>query len=265
MFRRKENILNLLFQLPWWVSLLVASTAYILLKYIIPSIQTENLLLKSLGKIGPDFAPFVALIFLLPAPFSLYEEKRKQKLVDNQKDLQSIRDLSWRDFEHLVGEAYRRQGYMVLENPDPGPDGGIDLRLKKDDNRFLVQCKQWRTMKVGVKVVRELYGVMTAEHATGGIVITSGIFTQEARNFAAGKPIDLVEGNQLTALIDSVRKDSPAKPIEIHEPVVSGRPCPQCDGTLVLREAKRGKNIGQKFWGCSNYPKCRATEPYKDS
>jgi restriction system protein len=263
--RRNESILDILVQLPWWVSVLVAAIAYITLAYIIPLIQTENLVFKSLGKASPGFAPFVALFFLLPAPFSLYEKKRKQKLVDSQKDLQSIRDLSWRDFEHLVGEAYRRQGYTVLENTDAGPDGGIDLRLKKDGNRFLVQCKQWRTMKVGVKVVRELYGVMTAEHATGGIVITSGIFTQEARNFAAGKPIDLVEGNQLAALIDTVRKGSPAKTVEIHEPAVYSRPCPQCDGTLVLREAKRGKNIGQKFWGCSNYPKCRATEPYQNS
>jgi len=264
MSRRKESILDILFVLPWWVSVLLAAIAYITLKYIIPSIPTESILLKSIGKIGPQFAPLAALFFLLPAPFSLYEEKRKKKLVDSQKDLDSIRSLSWRDFEQLVGEAYRRQGYTVLENTDPGPDGGIDLRLKKDGNRFLVQCKQWRPMKVGVQVVRELYGVMAAEHATGGIVITTGIFTQEARNFAAGKPIDLIEGNQLAALIDIVRKDSPAKPIEIHEPAVSERRCPQCGEMMVLREAKRGKNIGQKFWGCSNYPKCRATEPYQD-
>ena len=263
--RRNESILDLLYHLPWWASVIVAAVVYIALKFIAPSIEAESILMKSIGQIGPKFAPFAAIFFLLPAPFSLYREKHKKMLVDKQKDIESIRTLSWRDFEHLVGEAYRRQGYTVLENTDIGPDGGVDLRLKKDGNRFLVQCKQWRTMKVGVKVVRELYGVMTAEHATGGIVITSGIFTQEAKNFAADKPIDLVEGNQLFALIGTVRRGSPAKPVEIHEPAVTSRPCPQCDGTLVLREAKRGKNIGQKFWGCSNYPKCRATEPYQNS
>lgn len=260
--RRNDTILDILFRLPWWASVIVASIAYITLKYIIPSIQSEGILLKSLGKVGPDFAPFVALFFFLPAPFSLYEEKRKKKLVDNQKDIESIRSLSWRDFEHLAGEAYRRQGYTVTENADTGPDGGVDLRLKKDGNRFLVQCKQWRNMKVGVKVVRELYGVMTAERATGGIVITSGIFTQEARNFAAGKPIDLVEGNQLAALIDIVQKNSQVVP-ELIEKKMTTRPCPQCDGTMVLREAKRGNKVGQKFWGCLNFPKCRATEPIR--
>jgi ssDNA-binding Zn-finger/Zn-ribbon topoisomerase 1 len=28
---------------------------------------------------------------------------------------------------------------------------------------------------------------------------------------------------------------------------------------MLLREAKKGTNIGQSFWGCSNFPKCRTT------
>lgn len=33
--------------------------------------------------------------------------------------------------------------------------------------------------------------------------------------------------------------------------------CPRCGGKLVLRTAKKGSNVGNKFYGCSNYPKCR--------
>ena len=33
--------------------------------------------------------------------------------------------------------------------------------------------------------------------------------------------------------------------------------CPQCGSALVLRMAKRGKNAGRQFYGCSAYPKCR--------
>jgi len=33
--------------------------------------------------------------------------------------------------------------------------------------------------------------------------------------------------------------------------------CPKCGGAMVLREAKKGQNIGNKFWGCSSFPKCR--------
>ena len=64
-------------------------------------------------------------------------------------------------------------------------------RLRKNGALHLIQCKQWRSAKVGVRVVRELYGVMSAEQAFSGSVISSGVFTQEAKNFAAGKQIDL--------------------------------------------------------------------------
>ena len=33
--------------------------------------------------------------------------------------------------------------------------------------------------------------------------------------------------------------------------------CPKCGGAMVLREFKKGQNIGNKFWGCSSFPKCR--------
>ena len=33
--------------------------------------------------------------------------------------------------------------------------------------------------------------------------------------------------------------------------------CPVCGGVLVLRQAKKGKNAGGWFYGCSNYPRCR--------
>ena len=76
-----------------------------------------------------------------------------------------------------------------------------------------MQCKQWKAWKVGVKVVREAYGVMTARHANSAIIVTSGVFTQEARTFAIGKPIDLIEGHQLAELIHSVQiNPSPASP-----------------------------------------------------
>lgn len=33
--------------------------------------------------------------------------------------------------------------------------------------------------------------------------------------------------------------------------------CPKCGSEMILRTAKRGNNQGEKFWGCSGYPKCR--------
>jgi len=55
-----------------------------------------------------------------------------------------------------IGRGHR---FYTVAEPRSGADGGIDLRLKKDGERFLVQCKHWRAQRVPVEVVRELYGV----------------------------------------------------------------------------------------------------------
>jgi restriction system protein len=252
MARRNESILNLLAQCPWWVSVVVSGAAYVFLKFILPSIHFESMMFNSFAKGISSAAPFVALFLLLPAPIAALNSWRKRRLLDSQKGVDSIRALGWREFEELVGEAYRRQGYKVAENVTAGPDEGIDLTLKKDGGLVLVQCKQWKSAKVGVNIVRELLGVMAAKHATSGILITSGVFTEEAKNFATDKPIDLVDGIQLLQLIGNVQKQGAISP----KPALANA-CPQCDGELVLRTAQRGSNPGQKFWGCSNFPKCR--------
>jgi restriction system protein len=256
MARKDESILNLLVECPWWVSVVVSGAAYLFLKFIFPSIDFGSVMANSFAKGISGWAPFVALVLLIPAPIAALNSWRKRRLLDNQKGIDSIRALRWREFEELVGEAYRRQGYTVAENTTAGPDEGIDLVLKRDGSLVLVQCKQWKSTKVGVNIVRELLGVMTAKHAASGILITSGIFTQEAKNFAADKPIDLVDGPQLLELIGNVQKDR-----TISEKARSDNFCPRCGGELVLRTARRGENPGQKFWGCSNYPKCRFTKP----
>jgi len=45
---------------------------------------------------------------------------------------------------------------------------------------------------------------------------------------------------------------------------MSPRPpaCPACQSPMKKRTAKRGPNPGNKFWGCSKWPKCKATKPF---
>lgn len=262
MARRNESILELLTQVPWWISVVLSVTAFFVLKFIVPAINFQSWVLKGIAGAAPTIAYFVAIILLVPAPISYFNSSRKKKLLDKQKDIDSIKSLAWKQFEELIAEAYRRKSYSVVENYDIGPDGGIDLVLKKDGNMFLVQCKQWRSYKVDVRVVREMYGVMTAKHAAGVILITSGLFTQEAKNFAIDKPIDLVEGSQVVDLIRSVQTKSTCSPTEINKLRTTANLCPDCGGELVLRVARHGKNAGDKFWGCSNFPKCKFTKTY---
>lgn len=263
MAKRDENILELLSHCPWWVSVLASATVFITLKFIVPVIDVTNPFFKGLAGAAPSIAP-MAFVLLLPAPFSYFDSLRKKKLLDKQTDLESIRSLPWKQFEELVAEAYRRKSYSVVENHAVGPDGGIDLVLKRNGNRFLVQCKQWRKQKVDVRVVREMYGVMAAEAATGVIIMTSGLFTQEAKSFAENKPIDLVEGHQLADLIQGVQASPPFSANEIDSRQESETICQKCGAKLVLRVARRGNNPGNKFWGCSKFPKCTFTKTYTE-
>src|SRR5574337_3336 len=285
MARKNDSILTRLVQCPWWVSVVLAGTAYVVLTFVIPWLtpSTASPILRGLLGAAPLLAPILALVLLVPAPLAAIRAWRQRRLRDTQQDMTSIRSLSWREFETLVAEAYRRQGYTVTHIGGDGPDGGVDLILKKDGNCRIVQCKQWRSDKVGVQIVREIFGVMTAQHAQGAVVITSGLFTQEAKTFANGKSIDLIEGQQLADLVRSVQvRPSPSQWRAVagadeaaQEVSTSGASamsesrtahpktsCPQCGAVMVLRTAQRGAHAGERFWGCSRFPDCRATIPY---
>jgi restriction system protein len=181
--------------------------------------------------------------------------------------------MSWREFEMLVGEGFRLQGYQVAETGGGGADGGVDLVLRKtgetSGEKFLVQCKQWRALKVGVEVVRELYGVMAARGATGGFVVTSGRFTEAAVSFASGRNVTLIDGEKLRGLLRDAKaavNRSTSRPAAAPAVTPNAAPsqasnCPVCTKPMVRRTAKRGANAGGEFWGCSGYPACRGTRP----
>jgi hypothetical protein len=40
--------------------------------------------------------------------------------------------------------------------------------------------------------------------------------------------------------------------------------CPLCSSSIKLRTARRGRNTGSQFWGCSRYPACRGTRQAND-
>jgi restriction system protein len=167
--------------------------------------------------------------------------------------LERIRRLSWREFEALLADSYRGHGFHVEEKGGPKPDGGYDLVLLKENQLLLVQCKHWLVFQVGVPKVRELLGAVHKVNATGGILVTCGDFTSQAREFANGTPIELIDGAALAAWIS-------AKPIGTAEAVseTAATPsCPKCRRPMVSRVAKRGRQPGKRFWGCPDYPRCR--------
>lgn len=204
--------------------------------------------------------------FIIGAGISIYKGKQRGRLLEQQSGIESIRAMSWQNFELLVGEAFRRNGYSVKENGGGGADGGIDLVLTKSAQRTVVQCKRWKSNSVNVQLVRELYGIMVAERATNCIFVSSGSYTADAKLFAKGKPIQLIDGEELYSMISDVQKvrSNTTSPIT-NQPIASssvktaGKLCPACGASMVKRIARKGENAGNSFWGCSKYPVCKGT------
>ena len=254
-------MLELLTHLPWWVSVALAGIVYFGLSVVVPGFvcadDSCSAIEAQLASTMRGFAP-IAIIFLLLALFSAIRAWKNRKLLDQQRGIASIRLLNWKKFESLLGEYYRRKEFRVREHLRGGADGGVDLWLDSDDGLYLVQCKQWRSQKVGVAVVRELYGVMAAEGASGGAVVTSGSFTADAEAFARGKPIDLIDGATLEKMIEEVQQSGGVHKRQPSESSNDGDvDCPRCGAPLVLRTAKKGRNAGSQFYGCSTFPACR--------
>jgi restriction system protein len=277
MARRRQSLLEDLIEitskLPWWVGVVLAIAAYVWLHAIagtevtavaqpgkMGEVVRQNLF-KTLATVGQYLLSFAFLGGAAMSVYGRYKRRALHEKVAASPDRGSLNDMSWQQFEALVGEAFRRKGYSVTETGGGGADGGVDIALKKESETFLVQCKQWKALKVGVATVRELYGVMAAKGATGGFVVTSGGYTDEARAFAKGQNIELMDGKALHALIRGVTVPNKPAPVLKVVAAASEPVCPVCQSPMVKRTAKRGANSGNAFWGCSKYPACKGTRP----
>lgn len=97
-------------------------------------------------------------------------------------NIELLRAIEWKRFEELCAAYFEAIGFSAQTTRN-GPDGGIDIRLSTRPDgptEILVQCKAWNALKVGVKPVRELYGVMASETVREGIFVTTGTFTERA-------------------------------------------------------------------------------------
>ncbi|SDG53598.1 restriction endonuclease [Dyella sp. 333MFSha] len=120
-----------------------------------------------------------------------------------------LTQVPWDDFERRVAEYYRGQGYRV-DHSGTGvghamADGGIDLKLYRDGEYIVVQCKHWNTGQVPHNAVHELIGVMHTEGAQRAILISSGEFTDHAmRSAAKFMPIQLIGGAEIRSMLGPI-------------------------------------------------------------
>lgn len=259
--RSKSTVFDDLALAPWPVGVLMGSAILAAGRWG-PSllVGVQNPLIAGFGKqlaagaLAPLFW-FAAALCWAAAGVSAWRRAQRRKLLDSRTGLDSLRAMSWRQLEALVAEAYQRLGFQVEENHGRGADGGVDLRLRRSGGLTLVQCKHWRIQRVGAPVVREQFGLLAHHGAAHVVIVTTGDFTAQARAFARGKPIELVAGPELLALVRSVQRHRGAV---IEAPIVEqvAEGCPLCGSPMVRRTARKS---GAVFLGCASSPACRGT------
>jgi restriction system protein len=185
---------------------------------------------------------YIASFYVLAAFFI---RTRRFKLLELHQTMRDIRSMTWREFEDLVAAAYQASGYDVEARGGDLADGGIDLIVRKDNKRWIVQCKHYRDQWVGVRPIRELLGIVTAQKATGGVLVASGVFDEQAQAFARQTTqLELIGGEQLLDLINHAA----------HKPATTK--CPECGSALREKTGRFGP-----FLGCVNFPACRGWVP----
>ena len=119
----------------------------------------------------------------------------------------NIAAIGWEEFEHLIREVFEKEfsaGGGEVKVTQASRDGGVDAIAFDPDpirgGKIIIQAKRY-TNTVDVSAVRDLFGTVMSEGATKGILVTTSSFGPDAYGFAKGKPITLLDGNNLLYLL----------------------------------------------------------------
>ena len=132
--------------------------------------------------------------------------RQKEDYFRRIRRLDQVKALDPVAFEHFVGALFAQMGYEVQTTALSG-DEGIDLILYKGSHLAIVQCKRY-SGTVGQPVIRDLYGAMVHNRAYEGYLVTTGAISMPARQWAANKPIHLIDGNGLLEWIETLKDAS---------------------------------------------------------
>lgn len=173
----------------------------------------------------------------------------------------SVHSMTTEEFELLVALIYQRQGYRVSMSDALSGGKGGDFILARKSERILVQCKkQSQDHRIPVERVRELQEAMLTANITRGMYVASCGFSWDARNFAKGNNITVINARTLDALLTAARENPKEDLLDVSQwaPKLMGKvqltppTCPACEATMDQVHASNGA-----VWVCSQRPDCR--------
>jgi restriction system protein len=177
-----------------------------------------------------------ALAILLHPIDRLFGSRQPRRVATAQWTPELLKQLEWRRFEELCAAYFEMVGQSAA---------------------VLVHCEPWNAHRVGIKPVRALRGAMTAGNVGEGVLVTSGKFTQEARDFAGKEQISLIDGVELVGKITALL---PEKALALLKLATQGDyQTPTCPACTVKMIPRKSTGQGRTYWGCRNYPACKHT------
>lgn len=154
------------------------------------------------------------LINITPVPPIIQLNKTDKRFIDGVDVVHTIDQttnlaaMDWQDFEHLIRELLEQEFSTnggEVKVTQGSSDGGVDAIAFDPDpirgGKIVIQAKRY-TNTVGISAVRDLYGTVMNEGATKGVLVTTSSFGSDSYNFAKNKPLTLLDGGNLLALLE---------------------------------------------------------------
>ena len=186
-------------------------------------------------------------------PPTIGEEREYIQPISELTITQKLRKIDWFHFEKLFELIYQHRGYSVQRLGGANPDGGVDLMIKSETEKFIVQCKHWRKWSVGVRHIREFLGAMADSKIPNGIFITLTGYSGDAKQLADKHGIQILNESDIIQMLEDSGLAESQEVIELFSD--PRKFCPKCEREMVLRTARL---TGNQFWGYSKYPRCKS-------
>jgi restriction system protein len=184
----ENSLFAYLLRSPWWISLVIAVTIILVARLILPDEYTAYAMSFSI--------PFVIICGIVA-----WQQRHVPSAARVASTQETIAAMSWRDFSALMEQAFRRDGYTVTRM-----NGAVDFKLVKAGRTSLVSCKRWKAASHGLEPLRELKAMQQTQEAHAAIYVAVGGMSDNARRFAVEQKISLMQGPELTCLLQLPRR-----------------------------------------------------------
>lgn len=147
-----------------------------------------------------------------PAAKTSKPVERTPSPAELEATLTMLNAIDWKVFKDLGVGYFRELGFRVLDQPRRSK--GVDLLVYKPTNYsavVAVRCMPWGTREVDLKQVRDFHRAMLLAGAQRGVMLTTGLFAEEALEFGEANNLELLGGAGFAARLLSLPPEASEK------------------------------------------------------